>query len=112
MQIDTIKERASFVRLNGMGKFVVSSFILQMGENPKLSSNQLRIGYTVTKKMGGAVVRNRIKRRLREAVRAKLIEYGKGGHDYVLIARHKARTCDFIELEREMQFAFSRIKAK
>lgn len=83
-----------------------------MGTNHKLSPDQVRIGYTVTKKMGGAVQRNRIKRRLREAARQALITYGKGGHDYVLIARHKALTCDYSELLRDMEFAFSRIKAK
>lgn len=111
-RIETIKERSSFVKLNGESKFIVSGFILQMGANPKLAENAARIGFTVTKKMGGAVVRNRIKRRLREASRKVMQIYAKPGYDYVLIARHKALACDFSELVREMEFAFSRIKDK
>ena len=69
----------------------------------------MRVGFTVTKKMGNAVMRNRIKRRLREAVRVVLPKHGVAGHDYVLISRNKALTCDFLELTRDMEFAFSRI---
>lgn len=47
----------------------------------------LRAGFTATKKIGGAVVRNRAKRRLREAARALLPELGRPGCDYVFIAR-------------------------
>lgn len=91
-------------------RFVVSGFILQMLKNPLLGEDEVRIGYTVTKKLGGAVVRNRIKRRLREAARRALPTHAKPQHDYVFIARHKALECDFSALVREMEFAFSRIK--
>ncbi len=47
----------------------------------------IRIGFTATKKIGNAVTRNRAKRRLREAARTLLPEYGHPGCDYVLIAR-------------------------
>ena len=47
----------------------------------------IRVGFTATKKIGGAVVRNRAKRRLREAARKLLPEHGRPGFDYVLIAR-------------------------
>ena len=66
-----------------------------------------RFGFTVTKKLGNAVARNRIKRRLREAVRAGARP--EAGYDYVLIARHKAFTCAYADLLRDMTFAFSKI---
>ena len=47
----------------------------------------IRVGFTATKKIGGAVVRNRAKRRLREAARALVPELGRPGCDYVFIAR-------------------------
>jgi ribonuclease P protein component len=48
---------------------------------------QMRPGFTATRKIGGAVVRNRAKRRLREAARALLPDHGRPGCDYVFIAR-------------------------
>ena len=47
----------------------------------------IRAGFTATRKIGGAVVRNRAKRRLREAARLTLPLHGRAGHDYVFIAR-------------------------
>ena len=47
----------------------------------------LRAGFTATKKIGGAVVRNRAKRRLREAARLVLAAHGRPGVDYVFVAR-------------------------
>ena len=56
---------------------------------------------TVTKKVGGAVVRNRIRRRLREAVR--LAGDGEPGTDYVLIGRHAALTLQFDRLIADLR---------
>ena len=47
----------------------------------------IRAGFTATKRIGGSVVRNRAKRRLREAARAMLPLHARPGHDYVFIAR-------------------------
>ncbi len=106
--VDTIKKRADFLRISQRGqKFITQSFIMLM--LPEEGSGALRIGYTVTKKMGNAVCRNRIKRRLREAVRQVMPEYGRPGHAYVLIARQAALQCPFEALLRDMRFACERI---
>ncbi|MEQ1704571.1 MAG: ribonuclease P protein component [Rickettsiales bacterium] len=109
----TIKKRRDFLLAAAEGKkFVTNSIILQMvkrADNHPVSSESVRIGYTVTKKMGGAVIRNKIKRRLREAAKLVTVKYGRTGHDYVVISRHKALTCNFSDLQRDMEFAFTRI---
>jgi ribonuclease P protein component len=53
-------------------------------------ADAVRMGFTATKRLGGAVVRNRAKRRLREAARALLPALGQNGCDYVFIARQGA----------------------
>lgn len=109
----TIKDRKDFLKATASGKkFITGSFILQMFKREEIHSalpGEIRVGFTVTKKMGGAVTRNRIKRRLREAVKPALLKNGLAGHDYVVISRLKALDCDFCDLKRDMEFAFSRI---
>lgn len=109
----TVKKRRDFLLATASGKkFITNSFILQMikrSDEHLCPVDDVRIGFTVTKKMGGAVIRNRIKRRLREAARPALAKHGKSGHDYIIISRLKALTCAFSELQRDMGFAFTKI---
>lgn len=85
--ITTLKKRADFVRLNRGRKFMTEYFILRYGPSPEPAA--ARVGYTVTTKCGNAVVRNRIKRRLRALVR-ETAAHIKPGMDYVIIARADA----------------------
>lgn len=71
----------------------------------------MRLGITVTKKIGGAVVRNRMKRRFRALARAILPRSGVAGADHVLIGRAEGIERDFSALSRELQKALDRIKA-
>ncbi|MBY0406340.1 MAG: ribonuclease P protein component [Rickettsiales bacterium] len=108
-----IPNRRDFLAANSGKRFVTGSFILQMlkreAAHPALSP--ARFGFTVTKKIGNAVVRNRTKRRLREATRAIGPQHSIEGHDYVIIAREKAHACAYTDLLRDMEFAFSRISS-
>jgi len=108
----TIKKRRDFLSAFAKGKkFVTGTFILQMllRDEAHPAASAARFGFTVTKKMGNAVARNRIKRRLRAAVRQVALKQALAGHDYVVISRHKALDCPFSDLLRDMEFAFSRI---
>ncbi|UDL87049.1 ribonuclease P protein component [Mesorhizobium sp. PAMC28654] len=61
-----------------------------------------RVGYTVTKKVGNAVVRNRIRRRLREAVRVHAADDMVPGNDYVIVGREDALSAHFGQLKAEL----------
>jgi ribonuclease P protein component len=75
-------------------------------------SAAMRYGITVTKKIGGAVVRNRMKRRLRELIRELLPERGVAGADHVLIGRAGGVERDFALLRAELVKALSRLAPK
>ncbi|MBX7249489.1 MAG: ribonuclease P protein component [Caulobacteraceae bacterium] len=74
-------------------------------------SDHIGIGFTATRKVGGAVVRNRAKRRLREAARRLVPLHGRPGHDYVLIARMGATTRSWARLLDDVKTALIRLAA-
>jgi ribonuclease P protein component len=67
----------------------------------------VRVGFTVSRQVGNAVERNRVKRRLREMVRLSAGMHG--GHDYVLIGRRAALAAPFGEMKQELDAALRRI---
>lgn len=86
--VHTLKKRADFLRLNRGRKFICPYFILRYASG---DGGAVRLGYTVTTKCGNAVIRNRIKRRLRALARPLAAEHGIPGMDYVFIARADAK---------------------
>ncbi len=70
-----------------------------------------RFGFTATKKLGNAVTRNLIRRRLKEAVRLVAPGVARAGCDYVLIAREAAATRPFAAIERDLAAAFAALHA-
>lgn len=68
-----------------------------------------RIGFTCTKKIGNAVVRNRSKRRMREAARISLASLAQSGFDYVLIGRMTTAKRNFSDLQKDLAFALKRL---
>lgn len=85
MALPRLKQRREFLRVAGKGKRAARPSVL-LQALPE-TEGPLRVGFTATKKLGNAVVRNRAKRRLREAARALLPQHGVPGSDYVFIAR-------------------------
>lgn len=68
---------------------------------PKEGQVPFRLGLSVSKKVGNAVIRNQIKRYIREVFRLKE-DILLGGHDYIVIARNPAATMDFFEVEKSL----------
>jgi len=84
-QLDRLKKRREFLRAAARGKRAARpGLVLQALAVPEPS---LRLGFTVTKKIGNAVIRNRARRRLKEAARLTLPGMGLSGWDLVLIGR-------------------------
>jgi ribonuclease P protein component len=97
-----LAKRADFLRAASARRHGTAGFLLQArargDDNP-----QLRIGYTASKKIGNAVLRNRAKRRLRALVRDILPGLGQPGWDYVLVARPEATvTRPFADLQTDL----------
>jgi ribonuclease P protein component len=86
MRLQTLKKRAEFLRLRGGNRATCDCFALET--RPRLAVPQdamgPRFGFTVTKALGNAVVRNRIRRRLKAAVLAINDDQAKANHDYRL----------------------------
>jgi ribonuclease P protein component len=73
---------------------------------------QMRVGFTVTKKIGGAVVRNRMKRRFRAVARELLPAKGLPGADHVMIGRSKGVERDFALLRSELASALDGLRRR
>ncbi len=71
----------------------------------------IRVGFTATRKVGGAVIRNRAKRRLRETARALLPDLGAPGTDYVFIARMGTAEREWTRLLDDVQGALQSLAA-
>jgi ribonuclease P protein component len=71
----------------------------------------IRLGLTASKKVGGAVQRNRARRRLREAARQLLPELGSAGVDYVLVARQQTPEAPWVALLDDVRNALIRLRA-
>jgi ribonuclease P protein component len=69
----------------------------------------IRVGFTVSKRNGTATERNRIRRRLREAVRRGDVMAMRPHHDYVVIGRRAALTCDFNTMLDDLRSALQRL---
>ena len=115
MRIGHIRRRSDFVRIaEKKRKWVSLGLILQVDQTLKedlLEGTPLRVGYTASKKIGGAVKRNRAKRRLRAAVAHVMPFSAKNGNDYVVIARKATLTRRFEDLQADLKKALEKTEA-
>jgi ribonuclease P protein component len=87
-------------------------FVLQAAPAPvELTLPAVRVGFTVSRKVGNAVVRNRVRRRLREVARLVIPGQARADLDYVLVGRQAALKRDFATLQRELVEALKKLKA-
>ena len=108
VDIETISRRADFLAANSGKRAPMPGFVLLMRRRDD-GDPAMRIGFTVTKKIGNAVVRNRMKRRLRALARDLLPESGVRGADHVLIGRNGGIERDFAQLRGELAKALAKV---
>jgi len=98
--METLKRRADFLAVAAGRKLSRPGFQLQARRTSE--GGPARFGFTVTKKIGNAAVRNRIRRRLREAVRTRGAAAAMPGIDYVIVGRRAALTLEFERLVADL----------
>jgi ribonuclease P protein component len=107
-----LKTRADFLRVAaGRNRAVRPAFIVQAAPQPteEVSGTSVRVGFTASRKVGNAVVRNRAKRRLRAIAAEVLPQMGHPGTDYVLVARATASERPFAELVGDLEGALRQL---
>lgn len=105
-----IKKRPEYLAVaNTRRKWVTPSFILQA--KPGESDSAPRAGFTTSKKVGNAVIRNKARRRLKEAARKIVPTGAQAGWDYVFIGRQAAITYPFEKMMSDMRWALAKLKS-
>jgi ribonuclease P protein component len=105
--MDRMKRRADFLAAATGARASMPAFLVQARDRKDSAAS--RIGFTVTKKTGSAVERNRIRRRLRAAARTVVPSVGYQGFDYVLVARRPALRAPFAALVADLENAMIRL---
>ncbi len=114
IQIDRLKKRSDFLRLQQSGtKWIAKSMIVQCAPSAGGPAGQIRVGFTVTKKtFPRAVDRNRVRRRLKEAVQKAFLTPRVPGYDYVVIGRTEALAKDFPGLISDLTWCLRKLHAQ
>jgi ribonuclease P protein component len=108
--MERLKRRTDFRAAAAGARAPARAFVLQARVRAD-REGVVRVGFTVSRQVGNAVVRNRVRRRLREIVRLTGDSALAAGHDYVLIGRRPAIAAPFAEMMQEFDTALRRISA-
>ena len=112
-RVETLKRRSEFLRIRKGARSATPWFVLEAkrrgSDREDAGADAPRFGFTVSKKVGKAVERNRIKRRLKAAVRDVVCDHSRGDFDYVLIARRAALDARFAALVSDLIQALKRV---
>ena len=107
--MERMRQRADFLAAASGLKVHAGAFVLQARRRD--DEGPARVGFTVSKKVGNAVERNRVRRRLREMVRLLPLPL-TSGHDYVLVGRRAALTLPFARMAEEFEGALKRVQKR
>ncbi len=107
----TLRKRKDFLAANGGLRAPTPGFVLLVRDR-KDDDSAMRVGYTVTKKIGGAVVRNRMKRRFRALAREIVAAQGFAGADHVMIGRSSGIEREFGLLRADLLGALARLQCR
>lgn len=107
--MERLRQRADFLAAASGIKVPSTAFVLQAHD--RRDQGPARLGFTVSKKVGNAVERNRVRRRLREIVRLSAATRLRAGHDYVLIGRRAALNLPFARITQDFEGALRRVHA-
>ena len=109
MTLGRITARRDFLAANTGSRAATPGFVLLV--HPRQDGDSaMRVGFTVTRKVGNAVVRNRLKRRLRALARTAIAQAGVAGADHVLIGRNEGVTRAYARMESDLVQALARVK--
>ena len=107
--MERLRQRADFLAAATGIKVPATAFVLQARK--RADDGPVRLGFTVSKKVGNAVERNRVRRRLREIVRLSGSGQMLRGHDYVLVGRRAALKTPFARIADDFAGALRRLNA-
>ncbi|MAZ02069.1 MAG: ribonuclease P protein component [Sneathiella sp.] len=112
--VERLKKRADFLRVASVRrKWAAPGMVLQAARHHDApSTDGVRVGFTVTKKVGNAVVRNRIKRRLRAVAQEVIPEYADNGWDLVLIGRFATKDRKYDDLRQDLRKSLGKVGAR
>ena len=105
--MERLTQRVDFLAAAKGTRVPAGAFVLQARE--RRDAAPPRFGFTVSKKVGTAVERNRVRRRLREIVRRNATLIPQTAHDYVLIGRRAALDMPFDRISAEFLGAMTRV---
>ena len=106
--MERLRQRADFLAAATGTKVPAAAFVLQARK--RADDGPVRLGFTVSKKVGNAVERNRVRRRLREIVRLSGAQRMQSGHDYVLVGRRAALKVPFARIVEDFEGALRRMR--
>ncbi len=108
--IPRLKQRGEFLRVARKGrKWVMPGMVVQACDAVDDTADRLRVGFTVSRKVGNAVKRNRARRRLRAVAERLLPVYAKGGVDVVIIGRGTTLNRPFDKLTSDLAKALKKL---